>query len=127
MATKKKKKKAAHYNGRPLSARTKFVLGLPRDMPRDEVIERAAKAGLTISRGLLNSIRQKHKARWDSPAPAPVHVAEPAKNVGVTVTPLSADESDFMGLVLGIGYNRAASLLASFRVQYFDALKNKKG
>jgi hypothetical protein len=47
--------------------------------------------------------------------------------VGVTVTPLSADESDFMGLVLGIGYNRAASLLASFRVQYFDALKNKKG
>src|SRR6185295_8203645 len=111
MATKKKTKR------RPLSERTLFVLGLPREMPTNEVIERAAKAGFPLSRERLASIRHQHKARWRSGAIAPV--AEPAKNVGA-VGALSDDESDFMGLVLGIGYNRAASLLASFRVQYFD-------
>jgi len=117
MATRKKKKKATHYNGRPLSKRTKFVLSLPREMPRDEVIARAAKAGLTISKGLLSSIRQKHKERWGAPAP----VAEPAKDVGA----LTDQERDLLGLVLDVGYSRAASLLDSFRIEYFDALKKK--
>jgi len=119
MATKKKKKKATHYHGRPLSERTKFVLSLPRETPRDEVIERAKGKGLTISKGLLNSIRQKHKDRWG--------VAEPAKKVGASAGALSDSERDLLGLVLDIGYSRAAALLDSFRVEYFDALKNKKG
>ena len=119
----KKKKKAAHYNGRPLSERTKFVLSLPREMPRDEVIERARGAGLTISKGLLSSVRRKHKDRWS----APVHVAEPAKKVGASTGTLSEAERDLLGLVLDVGYARAASLLAAFRVEYMDALKNKKG
>lgn len=116
MATKKKKKR---YNGRPLSERTQFVLSLPRDMAPEEVIERARGAGLTISRGLLHGIRRKHKERWGAP------VAEPAKNVRAGTGALSDQERDLLGLVLDVGYSRAAALLDSFRVEYFDALKKK--
>lgn len=36
---------------------------------------------------------------------------------------LSTDEADYMSLVLGIGYNRAARLLAQFRTQFFQQIK----
>jgi hypothetical protein len=118
----KKKKKATHYNGRPLSERTKFVIALPRSMPVTEVIERAAAAGLTISKGLAHSIRQKHKDKISA------GVAEPAKKVRVASTKpstLTDNERDLLGLVLEVGYSRAASLLDSFRIEYFDKLKRR--
>jgi hypothetical protein len=108
MATKKKTTKRE----RALSAPTRFVLSLPRSVPIADVIERArTEAGLTLSRSRVSKIRFAFKDR----------VAEPAKKVGA----LTDQERDLLGLVLDIGYSRAAALLDSFRVEYFDALKNK--
>jgi hypothetical protein len=128
-----------------LSEATKFVLAQPREMDRAEVIEVARKAGLTLTVKNVSDIRSRHKdllaaAATETPAeqlaiPEETNGAALAKptrkyarkaateEVVLPLGALSTDEADFMGLVLGIGYNRAARLLAQFRQQFFGQLK----
>lgn len=129
---------------RPLTPQTRFILSLPLDMPIAEAVERAHKAGHAgVSRQIVSAARTRHKARASSPAPAaepsaqlalpdangaadPSPVARRSRKPDPVVLPLgalSSDEADFMGLVLGLGYNRAARLLAQFRVQFFETIK----
>jgi hypothetical protein len=64
-------------------------------------------------------------AETQAPAPpaAPLARRKRAEAVVLPMGALSTEEADFMGMVLGLGYNRAARLLAQFRVQFFESLK----
>jgi hypothetical protein len=105
----------------PLSPAAKFVESLPLSMPGPEVVSRAAKAGHKLTLKQAQQIRYRAKRRNGGKAPRQTKAPPPPPS-----RPLSDDETEFMSLVLGIGYNRAASLLAQFRVDYFDTLKRRK-
>jgi len=131
---------------RTLLPSTQFVLSQPMDMHRDEVAKRAQAAGFkTITATRVSSIRSQHKrtkayqeapqqpaqlaiaetqaSAPQAPSAAPLARRKRAEAVVLPMGALSTEEADFMGMVLGLGYNRAARLLAQFRVQFFESLK----
>lgn len=125
------------------SALTKFILSVPAGVPTREVVERARKAGFKTDSKQISSARARYKdlltaapeeatqlALPDANTPeAEVKVTrkytrkERSEQIVLPLGSLSTDEADFMGIVLGIGYNRAARLLAQFRTQFFDTIK----
>jgi hypothetical protein len=127
---------------RAVSPATLFVLQQSADLSAAEVAALAKKAGHDLDRNAVNGIRYRHRDRPVPPAPASTQLALPetqaeqplgpvrkarkghAEAVVLPLGNLSTDEADFMGLVLGIGYNRAARLLAQFRQQFFGMLKS---
>jgi hypothetical protein len=62
MAAKKKK-----TTTKPYGNKTKFVLGLPRDLSAKEVVEEAKKNGITITEAHVYKIRSTAKAKGKGP------------------------------------------------------------
>lgn len=65
MAAKKKK-----TTTKPYGNKTKFVLGLPRDLSAKEVVEEAKKNGIAITEAHVYKIRSTAKAKGKGPAKA---------------------------------------------------------
>lgn len=66
MAAKKKKTTTT----KPYGNKTKFVLGLPRDLSAKEVVEEAKKQGITITEAHVYKIRSTAKAKGKGPGRA---------------------------------------------------------
>lgn len=132
--TTRVKRRSGH---RPISPNTKFVLEQSADVPPDEVVALAKKAGLTITKGAVQTARLRHKSKLVNAVTKRVaaQLAIPDVQAGVVhktrkpepvVLPLgtlSEDEADFMGMALNLGWSRASRLLAQFRVQFFGMIK----
>jgi hypothetical protein len=132
--------KPQRYGHRPLSASTKFILAQGADLSATEIIELGRKAGLTLSKGIVNGARTRHrnKPTGDAVSPPATQLAIPETAVDAVaarkprraheqiVLPLgslSEEEADFMGMALNLGWSRASRLLAQFRVQFFGMIK----
>jgi len=101
MAAKKKK------TTKPYGNKTKFVLGLPRDLSAKEVVEEAKKNGITITEAHVYKIRSTAKAKGGK-APARAEKAGARGRAAAKDTRGSAGQSK-REFVLSFGPETAAS------------------
>jgi len=102
MAAKKKK-----TTTKPYGNKTKFVLGLPRDLSAKEVVEEAKKQGITITEAHVYKIRSTAKAKGKGSSRAEKSAPRgrpPAAKAGRASS--SQSKRDF---VLGFGSDTPAS------------------
>lgn len=103
MAAKKKK-----TTTKPYGNKTKFVLGLPRDLSAKEVVEEAKKQGITITEAHVYKIRSTAKAKGKGPGRAEKSAGRgrSAAKPGRTSANANQSKRDF---VLSFGPETAAS------------------
>lgn len=77
MAAKKK-------TAKPYGNKTKFVMGLPRDLPAKQVVEKAKQQGIVISEAHVYKIRSTNKGKG---APGNLRSASAAKGSASKATP----------------------------------------
>lgn len=118
-----------------------LVLSQPADMPAAAIMAIAEKQGLSMSRSYIDKLRRargKHAngKQVSLPGVSVIVAAEPAvkparrkrgEMSAEDVPPLgrmSAEEADFMGSVIDIGYTRASRLLLQCRILLQKTLNN---
>ncbi|MCC6647966.1 MAG: hypothetical protein IT374_20665 [Polyangiaceae bacterium] len=111
---------------RPKSQLSKFIEGLPADLPVKQVVARAKEAGFTTSESNVQRVRylaRKQAKRAGVPASKP---STPSKAAPSKAAPSKAaasapsSEVAFAKLALQLGLDRADALLASLRARLLD-------
>ncbi len=106
---------------RPKSQLSKFIEGLPADLPVKQVVARAKEAGFTTSESNVQRVRylaRKQAKRAGVPASKPSTPSKAAPSKAAASAPSS--EVAFAKLALQLGLDRADALLASLRARLLD-------
>lgn len=133
MAAKKKTTK-------PYGNKTKFVLGLPREMPAKQVVEKAKQQGITITEAHVYKIRSTAKskpaakgaARGRAPAPAkaasgPANAAGLSKREFVLSFPPETPASEILRRAKEAGLGLSKAYLYTIRSSAGSAVKRGRG
>jgi hypothetical protein len=118
LSTMPKKKSSTQTVETPVS-KTKFVLDLPATTPADEVVAKAADAGLAISKAYVYTIRANSKRAGKAKRRARGSSGSKGSSTPKAAAPKKGSlDIQFASFIAEIGLTRAEELMKSVRAKF---------